>query len=133
MPNEVLSQLAERGEGEQRLLNRAYEVVRHDAGCPSIGGKGDADCKCDAVPFLRDLEALFLEYRPSDDERRAIAELSLGLDLSPGAVIRQALRLYQLDYYRRRAGETCTWSGDEQRAREFAGPLSTPKDPHPCN
>jgi hypothetical protein len=112
-------------------LERAYEVVHHDEGCPSIGGNGDADCKCDAVPFLRDLEGVFLDYRPSDDERRAIAELSVGLDLSPGAVIRQALKLYQLDYYRRRAGETCAWSGDEQRAREFAG-LATPKDPHPC-
>lgn len=39
------------------LLARAYEVVRHDVGCPSIGGNGDTDCKCDAVPFLRDLES----------------------------------------------------------------------------
>ncbi len=38
------------------LLARAYEVVHHGIDCPSIGGNGDADCKCDAVSFLRDLE-----------------------------------------------------------------------------
>jgi len=38
------------------LLKRAYEVVHHDQDCPSIGGNGDNDCRCDAVPFLRDLE-----------------------------------------------------------------------------
>lgn len=38
------------------LLHRAYEVVHHDADCPSIGGNGDADCRCDAVPFLRDFK-----------------------------------------------------------------------------
>ena len=39
------------------LLKRAYEVVHHEPDCPSIGGNGDKDCKCDAVPFLRDLES----------------------------------------------------------------------------
>ena len=39
------------------LLLRAYEAVHHDPECPSIGGNGDKDCQCDAVPFLRDLRA----------------------------------------------------------------------------
>ena len=39
------------------LLKRAYEVVHHELDCPSIGGNGDKDCKCDAVPFLSDLES----------------------------------------------------------------------------
>jgi len=39
------------------LLKRAYEVVHHEPDCPSIGGNGDKDCKCDAAPFLRDLES----------------------------------------------------------------------------
>lgn len=41
----------------EALLKRAYEVVHHELDCPSIGGNGDKDCKCDAVPFLRDLES----------------------------------------------------------------------------
>lgn len=40
------------------LYERACEVVHHDHDCPAIGGNGDADCKCDAVPFLNDFEAL---------------------------------------------------------------------------
>ena len=38
------------------LLKRAYEIVRHNDECPAIRGNGDDDCRCDAVPFLRDLE-----------------------------------------------------------------------------
>lgn len=40
------------------LYERACEVVQHDHDCPAMGGNGDADCKCDAVPFLNDFEAL---------------------------------------------------------------------------
>ena len=43
---------------EHPLMARAYEVVHHSEGCPSIGGGGDKDCRCDAVPFLNDLRAL---------------------------------------------------------------------------
>ena len=39
------------------FLNRAYEVVTHDPDCPSRTSGGDSECQCDAVPFLRDLEA----------------------------------------------------------------------------
>lgn len=42
----------------RELVKRAYEVVHHDDECPAIGGNGDKDCQCDAVPFLRELESL---------------------------------------------------------------------------
>ena len=42
----------------RELVKRAYEVVHHDDECPAIGGCGDKDCRCDAVPFLRELESL---------------------------------------------------------------------------
>lgn len=61
----------------------------------------------------------------SDAELAAIAALSERLDTSEHAVLRQALRLYQKHQSRLDAGETVTWSGDEQRAAEFAGPFVT--------
>jgi hypothetical protein len=42
----------------RELVKRAYEVVHHDDECPAIGGNGDKDCRCNAVPFLRELESL---------------------------------------------------------------------------
>ena len=108
------------------LFKRACEVVSHDAGCPAQG-RGDEHCQCDAVAVLNDLEATFLGFRPSAEERRAIAELSVAQELSHGAVIRQALRLYQLSHYRHMAGETCSWSGDAGRAQDFAH-ATTSKD-----
>ena len=45
-------------ERARELVRRAYEVVHHDDECPAIGGCGDKDCRCDAVPFLRELESL---------------------------------------------------------------------------
>lgn len=60
-------------------------------------------------------------FEPSDDEKTAVLELCRLTDLSPGAVIRQALRLYQMHTIRLQQGETVTWSGDAQRLAEFAG------------
>jgi len=40
----------------RHLMARLYEVVHHDSECKAIGGNGDADCTCDAVPLLRELE-----------------------------------------------------------------------------
>ena len=45
---------------EHPLMLRAYEVVHHEEGCPSIG-RGDEVCQCDAVPFLNDLRAALAE------------------------------------------------------------------------
>lgn len=46
---------------EHALMMRAYELVHHEDGCPSIGGAGDKDCRCDAVPFLNDLRNALAE------------------------------------------------------------------------
>jgi len=64
-------------------------------------------------------------FTPDDREKAAILSLCADQELSPTAVMRQALRLYQHDHCRRKDGETVTWSGDDQRARDFAGPLAT--------
>lgn len=64
-------------------------------------------------------------FTPDTREAKAVAQLSEEQELSPQAVMRQALRLYQSDFLRRKAGETVTWSGDAQRARDFAGPLAS--------
>jgi len=64
-------------------------------------------------------------FTPDDREKAAILSLCADQELSPTAVMRQALRLYQHDHCRRKDGETVTWSGDYQRARDFAGPLAT--------
>lgn len=39
------------------LYERACDLVHHEADCPARG-RGDEYCKCDAVPFLNDFEAL---------------------------------------------------------------------------
>jgi len=57
----------------------------------------------------------------NDREKAVIAELSASQELTAHQVLRQALRLYQVHVERLKAGETCTWSGDEQRAAEFVG------------
>ncbi len=60
-------------------------------------------------------------FVPTERETEAIRRLSADLDLSPAAVMRQALHLYQMDHERRKAGETPVWSGDAQRAIAFTG------------
>lgn len=42
--------------------------------------------------------------------------------MSKTAVMRSALRLYQLVQHRLKNGETMTWSGDHKRLVEFVGP-----------
>lgn len=56
------------------------------------------------------------------EEERAIDELAATQDLSYQAVLRQALRLYQMTQRRLATGETMHFSGDGQRIRDFAGP-----------
>lgn len=57
------------------------------------------------------------------EETDAIMRMSLSKDMSPRTVVRQALRLYQDVDNKLSAGETCVWSGDKNRAQEFAGNL----------
>ncbi len=60
----------------------------------------------------------------NEQELAVIAELSTYHQLSKIQTLRQALRLYQLHDRRIRDGETLTWSGDSQRARDFVGPVA---------
>ena len=62
------STIAARTFDPAKLMERAFEVVHHEEGCPSIGGRGDDDCECDAVPFLKDIAAA-LAAQPHDDVR----------------------------------------------------------------
>lgn len=55
-------------------------------------------------------------------EMRVLDRLAEEHDMSKTAVIRQALRFYQLAHERAKAGETLHFSGDVARAIEFAGP-----------
>jgi hypothetical protein len=61
------------------------------------------------------------------EEREAIRNLAIEQEMGTGAVLRQALRLYQMHHHRLRAGETCHWSGDAQRMQDFAGAVLTAK------
>jgi len=71
-------------------------------------------------------DKLTMTIRLTDDEQAAIERLMEEHELSRPQIFRCALRSYQADHERRKAGETVTWSGDAQRARDFAGPLATP-------
>lgn len=55
-------------------------------------------------------------------EMAVVEEMAERQELSKTAVIRQALRLYQLVDQRLRAGETMTFSGDKERIAMFIGP-----------
>lgn len=63
----------------------------------------------------------------TDLEQEALERLMAEQELSAQRVMIQALRQYQSDHERRKAGEMVTWSGDAQRARDFAGDLSRPE------
>ncbi len=54
-------------------------------------------------------------------EDAALKAMAQERDMSEVAVMRQALRLYQLVHERLKAGETFSFSGDAGRAAEFAG------------
>lgn len=60
-------------------------------------------------------------------ELSALDGIATEMDMSRSAVMRQALRLYQLVRVRAAAGETFGFSGDAQRAREFAAPPEGPR------
>jgi predicted transcriptional regulator len=58
----------------------------------------------------------------SEREMAALDQLATEMDMSKTAVMRQALRLYQLVHERIKAGETMTFSGDKERIALFVGP-----------
>lgn len=57
----------------------------------------------------------------SDKESAALRALAAEQGMSETAVMRQALRHYQLVHERMKAGETFSFSGDAGRAAEFIG------------
>jgi predicted transcriptional regulator len=57
----------------------------------------------------------------SEKEMTVLEELAREKDMSKTAIMRQALRLYQLINVRLNAGEKMMFSGDEQRLIEFIG------------
>lgn len=58
----------------------------------------------------------------SSREMAVLNELATAQDLSKTAVMRQALRVYQMIHERLKAGEKMSFSGDQQRIVEFIGP-----------
>lgn len=65
-------------------------------------------------------ETMTLNLSPR--EMAVLEELAAAHDMSKTAVVRQALRLYQLVHVRLKAGETLSFSGDDKRIVEFIGP-----------
>lgn len=63
----------------------------------------------------------------SEREMAAVEEMAVRHELSKSALIRQAIHLLQLVEHRIRAGETMTFSGDQERIALFLGPGFTPK------
>jgi len=59
-------------------------------------------------------------------EMAVVEQIAADADLSKTAVIRQALRLYQLTRERILAGETMHFSGDHDRMVMFVGPDFVP-------
>lgn len=71
-------------------------------------------CDRDAAGFI-----------PDEREAAAIRHIGAEQELSDQAVIRQALRFYQMVHERMKAGETFSFSGDAERAAEFAALSAT--------
>jgi len=72
----------------------------------------------------------------SDQEMAAVERMADQAELSKTALLRQALRLYEMINVRVRAGETMTFSGDRERVALFIGPGWNPEtrqheDPRP--
>ena len=65
-----------------------------------------------------------IQFDADEREAAAIDELMAEQGFSEQAVLRQALRLYQTVTRRLKEGEQMSFSGDEQRARDFAGPAA---------
>lgn len=90
-------------------------AAAQEAAQASFEKKLDDQIAAAGHPLLLDL---------SDAEQAAIEALGKDLDLGAPAVMRQALRLYQLAQTRVKAGETFHFSGDAQRLAEFTSGIS---------
>lgn len=74
----------------------------------------------------QDKRTMTLNLRPNEME--VVERMAADADLSKTAIIRQALRLYQLVHERLKAGETMGFSGDRERTVLFVG-LGLPSPP----
>ncbi len=70
-------------------------------------------------------EKLTMLLSLSSEEMLALEQLVADHDMSEAAVMRQALRFYQLTQHRLSKGETMRFSGDRERAAAFTG-VATP-------
>ncbi|EQB03876.1 hypothetical protein [Sphingobium sp. HDIP04] len=79
-----------------------------------------------AVKGRQDFRDAYREQRDllTPEEWAVVEQLGIQQELSVSATLRQAVRLYQVHVERIKAGETVSWSGDAQRARDFSGPLA---------
>lgn len=108
----------------ETLLREALTDIRNRILCP-VGPEPSLD-------LIAEIASTALQSIPeplsnwSEEELTAIAELCAEKDLSQMQLLRCALRHYQLTEHRLKSGETVTWSGDAQRAADFAGPLAEP-------
>lgn len=64
----------------------------------------------------------------SDREMAVLEQMAKDSDLTKTALLRSALRLYQLVTVRLKAGETMSFSGDKERIVMFFGPGFAPID-----
>lgn len=64
-------------------------------------------------------------------EMAVVEELAASHEITKTALIRQALRVYQMIQSRIAAGETMTFSGDKERVALFVGPGFDPQSNGP--
>lgn len=112
--------------GEWVLVPREPTLEMQEAGIDSLDGDNhDVEASYRAMIALA---AAPSAPQPFDwwneKERAAIHALMKDRDLSERALMRVALGYYQEAMTRLDAGETCKWSGDAQRARDFSGDLA---------
>lgn len=68
------------------------------------------------------MSKLTMTLNLSEREMAAVERMAADAELSKTALIRQALRLYEMVNARILAGETMTFSGDQERVALFVGP-----------
>lgn len=122
---------------ESRMAERRIEPMEVDApiheapaSVEPVGGVSYAVYES-AVKGRQDFRAAYKAQRDllSAKEWQVVEQIGRDAELSISAVLRQSVRLYQLHCDRLKAGETFSWSGDEQRLKDFAGPLYTRPEP----
>lgn len=102
--------------GPAEEAEAAFEAALSALAVPANGGPLGRELKRERREVVQPQDLPW-----TDKEKHVIANMMEERQLSGMALLRAALRQYQVVCERLKAGETCTWSGDEQRAREFSG------------